>query len=90
MRKVEEYRKHAEECRAMARRSRPPDERRMLLNMAETWDGLAVARMNQVAQRQRMKNIAVGPGGDDRMAGASIPIDCSNAGNDELGESFRG
>jgi hypothetical protein len=83
MQKVEDYRKHAEECRMMAGRSRAPAERDMLLNMANTWDGLAQARLAQIAQQQRMKDIASGPGGDDRMNGASIPIDRLNASNDE-------
>ena len=38
MRKIEDYRKHAEECRLMLARSRTEDERQMLLNMAATWD----------------------------------------------------
>jgi hypothetical protein len=81
--KAEEYRKHSEECRMLAGRSRAPAERDMLLNMAKTWDDLAKARASQIAQQQRMKDIAAGPGGDNRMNGASIPIDKLNATNDE-------
>jgi hypothetical protein len=78
MEKIEAYRKHAEECRTLAERARSPDEREMLLNMAETWEVLATARMAQISQQQRMKNIAAGPGGDDRATPASMPVDRLN------------
>jgi hypothetical protein len=42
MNKVEDYRQHAQDCRLMANRSRSPEERAMLTNMAQTWDSLAV------------------------------------------------
>jgi hypothetical protein len=35
----------------------------MLLNMAETWDGLAGARMDQIAQQQRMRTLQSVPEG---------------------------
>jgi hypothetical protein len=38
MKKVSEYREHAEECRTLARRSKSSADRDMLLNMAATWD----------------------------------------------------
>jgi hypothetical protein len=59
--KVEDYRQHAEECRMMARRSRSPEERDTLLNMAHTWDDLATRRAAQIAQKQRLKETATGP-----------------------------
>jgi hypothetical protein len=83
MQKVESYRKHAEECRTLAERARSSDEREMLLNMAKTWEGLATARMAQVSQQQRMKDIAAGSGGDDGATPAWIPTDRLNANNDE-------
>ncbi len=83
MHKVEDYRRHAEECRAMAARARFPKERDMLLNMARTWDDLASQRAGQIAQKHRMKDFAAGPGGNDRATPASIPIDRLNASNDE-------
>jgi hypothetical protein len=83
MQKVEAYRKHAEECRMLAGRSRAPAERDMLLNMAQTWEGLAEAREARIAQQQRMTDIATGPGGDNRVNGTSIPVDKLNASNDE-------
>jgi hypothetical protein len=69
MQTIEQYRQHGEECRAMARRSRSPEERAMLLNMAKTWDDLAAYRAAQIAREQ--------------AAPASIPIDRLNASNDE-------
>jgi hypothetical protein len=83
MQKVHDYLRHAEECRTLGQRARSLDEREMLLNMAETWEDLATARTEQISQQQRMKDIASGPGGDDRAAPASIPIDRLNASNDE-------
>jgi hypothetical protein len=53
----------------MARRSRSPEERAMLLKIAETWDDLAAYRAAQIAP--------------DQAAPASIPIDRLNASNDE-------
>jgi hypothetical protein len=81
--KAEEYRRHAEECRMLAGRSRAPEERDMLLNMANTWDSLAKGCEAQIAQQERMKGIASGPGREDQIDQASIPIDKLNASNDE-------
>jgi len=49
VKKVSEYRKHVEECKALLRGARTPEERQMLLNMAETWESLAVAREKKLA-----------------------------------------
>ena len=40
MKKVEDYKRHAEECRAMARVTANEEQGRGLFTMAETWDGL--------------------------------------------------
>ena len=66
MKKVEDYRKHVDECRAMAGRSRSPEERQMLLNMADTWESLAVNREGQIARQKRMAAIESDPGGQVR------------------------
>lgn len=58
MRKVEDYLKHADECRAMLSRSRTDDERKMLINMAETWESLAKERAQQLAQHKRIADLA--------------------------------
>jgi hypothetical protein len=50
---------------------------------ADLQEGLAKAREAQIAQQQRMTDIATGPGGDNRMDGASIPVDKLNASNEE-------
>lgn len=41
MKKASEYRKHAEECRALARQVPEGPQRDQLLEMARTWDKLA-------------------------------------------------
>jgi hypothetical protein len=67
MEKLEDYRQHAQDCRLMANRSRSPEERAMLTNMAQTWDSLAVNREEHPQQRRA----------------GSIPIDELNASNDD-------
>src|SRR5688500_3146670 len=54
MRKVEDYKKHAQECRTMARNTTNEEQRRGLLQMAETWEGLARDRIVQMARHQRI------------------------------------
>lgn len=54
MKKVEEYRMHADECRQMARRARVPSHRDMLLSMAQTWDALAAHRGEHIARKERI------------------------------------
>jgi hypothetical protein len=44
MKKVSDYRKHAEECRALARGMKQAEQREQLLAMAKTWDRLAEQR----------------------------------------------
>ena len=44
MKKTHDYRQHANECRALARKARSEEERQQLLTMASTWDILAVER----------------------------------------------
>jgi hypothetical protein len=53
MKKVSDYRKHVEECQALLRGARTPEERQMLLSMAETWEGLAAAREKKLAREGR-------------------------------------
>ena len=52
MKKTDEYRGHAVECRALARRTRDEGEKAQLLKMAETWETLAAHRED----RQRKKS----------------------------------
>jgi hypothetical protein len=44
MKTVEEFLRHADECRVFASHARSPDERTMILNMAATWEELARSR----------------------------------------------
>jgi hypothetical protein len=78
MKKVEDYRQHADECRQMANRSRLPEDRDMLKSMAATWDSLAEAREAHIARQMRLAAMEKGSYG-----GGSIPIDRLNASNDE-------
>jgi hypothetical protein len=75
VKKVEDYRAHANECRLMADRARSPEEKAMLMNMATTWDSLATDRAAHIARQRRL---AV-----ESPSAASIPIDRPNASNDE-------
>ena len=55
MKKTSDYRKHVQECHALLRGARSPEERQMLLNMAETWEGLAVAREKKLGERGKLR-----------------------------------
>ena len=44
MKKASEYRQHANECRNLAKQVRDAAQRKQLLEMAKTWDALAVDR----------------------------------------------
>jgi hypothetical protein len=49
VKKAEDYRRHADECRALARNATSDDERRQLIHMAETWLGLAQQRLQMLS-----------------------------------------
>ena len=53
VRQVEEYRKHAEECRAMATKATDPQRQKAMLELAATWDYLADQRQRLLETRQR-------------------------------------
>ena len=59
MKKASEYRRHAEECRTLARNAMSEQERNQLLTMAETWTKLA-------EERERMAEGPSGTTGDER------------------------
>jgi hypothetical protein len=48
MKTASEYRKHAQECRLLARQVSEGEQREQLLEMARTWDGLAESRERQI------------------------------------------
>jgi len=52
MKTVAEYRRHADECRELARRARSPEEREMILQIAQTWDKLAKARERKITKER--------------------------------------
>lgn len=54
MRKAEEYRDHAKECRKLAATG-DAKVRDQLLQMAETWDSLAADREQDIGRKERIK-----------------------------------
>jgi len=54
MKKVEEYRARADECRSMASRSRLPRDKTMLMNMAATWESFAVTEQEHIDRQKGM------------------------------------
>jgi hypothetical protein len=54
MRKVSEYREHADECLAMSRRIADPEQKKQLLDMAHTWTMLADEREAHLARQAKM------------------------------------
>ena len=54
MKKAEDYRRHAEECRVMARGTTDEEQRQGLLKMAATWEGLAENREAQIDRQKRI------------------------------------
>ena len=55
MKKTDEYRRHAEECRVLARHMKNAEYRGQLLVMADTWETLAI-------ERERVITTRFGPG----------------------------
>jgi len=67
MRKVSEYREHAVECRQLAA-AMDGEHRRQLLDMADTWEQLAVERAELIA---RQPDLAMDGEAQDDRAGAA-------------------
>lgn len=57
MQKVESYRRHAADCRLLAKNAKTAEHRAMLENMAATWDQLAEARAEHNARRERLASL---------------------------------
>jgi hypothetical protein len=76
VRKVSEYRQHADECRKLARRAASPEHRDMLFNMAATWNSLAEERIKSTARQQRLANLerTVRIGGLDHRSDQTSPV----------------
>jgi hypothetical protein len=54
VKKAADYRKHAAECRALARGTTVESERSQLIKMAETWDALARDREGYVERHPEL------------------------------------
>lgn len=52
MQQVEEYRRQADECEALARNARSVTQREQILKIAETWRKLAADRERQLRFQQ--------------------------------------
>jgi hypothetical protein len=61
---------------SMADRARTPEDKDMLMNMAATWESLAVDRQAHIERQTRLDKL-------ENWTAASIPIDRLNASNDE-------
>jgi hypothetical protein len=55
MRALAEYRKHAEECRELAKQMAKPENLWAFLEMAETWEKLA--DLHELSQRLRSSGV---------------------------------
>jgi hypothetical protein len=51
MKTVQEYLRHAEECRALAAKATSDEQRQMIADMAATWRMLAAQRKVKLAQQ---------------------------------------
>ena len=51
MEKIINYLQHAKDCRQLAERARSPEERQMLIEMAEGWESLAEVREKNIVRR---------------------------------------
>jgi hypothetical protein len=56
MRKVSEYRAHAEECRKMAAKMKNSEHRKQLEDMAEAWNMLARERQKQIEKHSELQS----------------------------------
>ena len=54
MKKASEYRRHAEECRALALKAGTEEHRVQLLKMADTWASLAEERERMVERHPEL------------------------------------
>ncbi len=58
MKTVHEYRRHAEECDALAVKATSPEQRRMIADMAETWRMLATQREDKLRKDAEQRRLA--------------------------------
>lgn len=55
MQKSDEYRQHADECRALARKAQNEEQRAQLLKMAEAWENFAAERERTIGSKLNKK-----------------------------------
>ena len=55
--KIADYRKHAEECRRLAKGAGLPHIRDELLKMAGAWDKLAEGREEHLARKEKLSKV---------------------------------
>ena len=65
MKKAAEYRRHANECRVLARNMSSEDERQQLLRMAGQWEGLATERERMLARNAAIESSSAPADQDD-------------------------
>jgi hypothetical protein len=70
MKAVREYRRHADECDALARRAKTTEEREMIANMAATWRMLADQRKAMLLKRAREREAALQSAPPELVEGA--------------------
>ena len=56
MKKASSYQEHAEQCRQLAANAKA-EHKIMLLQMADTWEGLAKDRREQIERMERIKRL---------------------------------
>jgi hypothetical protein len=54
MKKASEYREHADQCRDLAKRMAPGEQRDQLLEMATTWEKLAAERSDLIRRHPEL------------------------------------
>lgn len=57
MKKIDDFRKAAQECRELARATKDPISKNALADMATRWETLAVERETDVARQERIRAI---------------------------------
>jgi hypothetical protein len=57
MLKISDYLRHAEECEALARTARTPEEAETLRQMATPWRELAEVGDQEIRRRERLKEL---------------------------------
>ncbi len=61
MKKAEDYRAHAVECRRLAAAAQDHKTREQLVKMADTWESLAKDREIELARQERIRALEVVP-----------------------------